>query len=188
MNNWFLICTIAALFAACGPSSPDESDVEIDQAKRSEMLQEIEDLRQQTFEEEVRIDRAVGHELMKKYIAYANTFPKDSLTPQFLFSAASVGQSLGRYRQAINLLENLHDGFPEFDQRVEAGFLIGFIYQNDLNDRLRAEECYNKIIDLYPESEWAEVARSSLVTLNMTEEDLLKFLDEQKAQAEPSNP
>ena len=189
MKKWFLFSVMAALLAACGSDAPaDGNSPEVDEAKRSKMLLEIEDLRQQTFEEEVRMDRAVGHDLMKKYIAYANTFPKDSLNPQFLFSAASVGQSLGRYRQAINLLENVHDGFPEFDQRVEAGFLIGFIYQNDLNDRLRAEEYYTKIIDLYPESEWADVARSSLVTLNMTEEDLLKFLDEKKAEAKPSNP
>lgn len=179
MKKWFLLCVTAALLAACGNDAPAEGDtLEVDPAKRSDMLLEIEDLNQQAFEEEVRMDRAVGHDLMKKYIAFANAFPKDSLTPQFLYDAAMVGRELGRHRQAINLLENVHDGFADYSHRGEAAFLIGWIYQNDLNDRIRAEEYYKKTIELHPGTSWAKSASDALGILNMTEEDLLKFLDE----------
>ena len=54
MKKWFLLSVMAALLAACGSDAPaDGNSPEVDEAKRSEMLLEIEDLRQQTFEEEV---------------------------------------------------------------------------------------------------------------------------------------
>ncbi len=75
----------------------------------------------------------------------------------------------------------MHDGFPNYERRVEAAFLIGFIYESVLNDRTRAEEYYTKVVELYPESTWAQEAQSSLKLLYLTDEEKIKMFMEQNA-------
>lgn len=181
--NKFLCLVALAVLASCGGSPTPEPSVE-DQAAITEMRDNIGHLRAQAFEQDVRMDRAVGHDLMKAYIAFANQHPQDSLTAEYLFQAASVGQALGKHRKSIELLCNVHDGYPEFDKRVESLFLVAFTYQRDMNDRIAAEKYYDQVIELYPESIWAEQAQASLVTLNLTDDQLLDFLEEKNAGAD----
>lgn len=179
MNKFFLIAALAVLTSCGGDPAPTPS-VEDAEAKAT-MRDDIGRLRAQTFEQEVRMDRAVGHDLMKTYIAFANSYPQDSLTAEYLFQAASIGQALGKYRKSIELLSNVHDGYPTFNKRVESLFLIAFTYQRDMNDRIMAEKYYQQVIENYPESIWAEQAQASLATLNLTDDQLLDFLEEQNA-------
>jgi tetratricopeptide (TPR) repeat protein len=184
MNKLLTLLTAATLLAACGTENPQTEEANADAAKRQEMLTQIQDLHTQAFEEDVRMDRSVGHDLMKSYIAFANAFPKDSLTAEYLFEAADIGRELGRHQQAINLYQNVHDGYPSFKGRAEAAFLIGFIYQTGLNDRIMAEKHYNKVIELHPESEWAKAAKDALITVNMTDDQLLDFLKQSESAAQ----
>lgn len=184
MKVWIALATVI-LLAACGEEPPVEATAEGNSPNRAEMVDAIGALRAQAFEQDVRLDRAVGHDLMKKYIAFANAFPKDSLTPGYLFDAAGIGQSLGKARQSIDLLRNVHDGFPSFEKRVESAFLMAFIYQNDLNDRIQAKALYEQVIEKYPDDPWADQARASLATLDLTDDQLLEFLKEKNAAENP---
>lgn len=166
---------------SCGNDTHNSENVETDNT-RAEMVQVIDDMRNDALATEGEMDREKSRKLLKKYVAFANTYPTDSLTPDFLYEAGALQINLGKHRQAIQMYENIHDGFPGYDRKIESAYLVAVIYQNYLNDRIRAREYYEKVIELYPESEWAQAAANSLITVDMTEDQLIEFLKQQNQQ------
>jgi hypothetical protein len=56
--------------------------------------------------------------------------------------------------------------------------LVAFVYDNHLHLPSKATTQYNKVIELYPESPWAEQSRQALRLVGKTDEEILQFLKE----------
>jgi tetratricopeptide (TPR) repeat protein len=101
------------------------------------------------------------------YESFVIKFPKDSLAPRYLLSAAqstySRGTQEGQYLdQAILKLNKLINAYPDAKE-VEAGmFLIANIYENNKNDTIKAKEYYSLYIAKYPAGEYTESVKSIL--------------------------
>ena len=169
------------LLASCS-GTPDAGDqvqtsqvgeVTIDKA---ELLQHISDLEKSAMASSGFLDTTVANQLLNSYQEFYTHFNSDTLSAQMLFRGADIARGLGRYRKTIELLTNLHDGFPNYSRRDEVAFLIAFTWDANLKDTTRAVRGYNQVIDLYPESRWSEEARNNIRFLQMTESELLEFL------------
>lgn len=191
-TNWVkrlaLITGIVMLFS-CGDSN--EKSVTIasadDLKKKSEIitdpvLYEIRDMEAKAKKDSV-IDRTVGLRLLRAYQTYYNQHPQDSLGKAFLFEAARVADALGKYDKAIELLGNYHDGIEDKNKKAEAAYLVAFIYDAHMKNEKKAIDYYNKVIQLYPETPWAEQAKSALHLVGKSDEELLRFLKEKNKQA-----
>lgn len=174
MMIWAIV--VAGFLAACNGDSPNEGQV--DQETKDSLLIVIDGLEARAFAETVRMDKTVGNQLMKEYINYSNQFHNDSLSSEYLFKAGGIARNLKKFRKAIEIYQNVHDGFPNYHQRTEAMFLIAFIYDNDLNDRERAKEHYELVIDTYPEHKFAQDAAARLETLHMTDDQLIEYFEQ----------
>jgi outer membrane protein assembly factor BamD (BamD/ComL family) len=184
MKNLLIIATLAILAMA---SCTDKTDTrETNAAKKDSLFTIIDELEARAFAEQVRMDKTVGNLLMKEYINYANNFHEDSLAAGYLFKAGSIARNLTKYRKAIEIFQNVHDGFPNYQLRTEAMFLIAFIYDNDLNDRIRARDTYELVVKTYPDHKFAEDAASRIETLHMTDEQLIEFFMEKNAESADS--
>jgi len=145
------------------------------------LLIEIRDMEARAKTDSV-IDRAVGLRLLKAYQDYYNKHSKDSLGLAYLFEAGRVADAMGKYEKAVDLLINYHDAVANIDKRAEAAYLVAFIYDAHLHDTNKAIQYYNKVIDLYPNSTWAEQAKAALHLVGKSDEELLKFLQEKNKQ------
>jgi tetratricopeptide (TPR) repeat protein len=124
------------------------------------------------------LDRAAGLRLLRAYQDYYNKHPQDTSALNYLFEAGRVAVSLEKYDKAVELLANFHDGSPNRQRRSEAAYLVAFIYDTHLHMPAKATTQYNKVIELYPESPWAEQSRQALHLVGKSDEEVLQFLKE----------
>lgn len=191
MRILMYIVAMAVSVAACNSPEANESgaasqpgtpsyDAEY-QSNKEAKLEQILDLEKQVKAETTGQDVKLRQRLLVSYADYANYHHDEIEVPEFLFRSANLAVEIGKPRKAIEQLVNLHDGFPSYARRTEAVFMIAFIYESVLNDRLKAEQYYTKVVELYPESTWAEDARASLKLLYLTDEEKIKMFMEQNA-------
>ena len=150
-----------------------------DAAKESvdPLMLEIRAMEARTKKDSV-LDRAAGLRLLRAYQDYFNKHPQDTSALNFIFEAGRVAVSLEKYDKAIELLANFHDGSGNRQRRAEAAYLVAFIYDTHLHLPTKATKQYNKVIELYPESPWANQSRQALHLVGKSDEELLQFLKE----------
>lgn len=187
MRRIFIWITFLGLLSACGGDetpagkAAEQSSTDLKSDKTSKMRL-ISDLEAAVKEDESGEDIKLRQQLLVAYSDFVNFHNTEEMAPEFLFRAAKLANEIGKPRRAIEYLVNLHDGFPRYERRTEAVFLIGFIYENVLNDRPMAEMYYEQVVELYPESSWAEDARLSLKLLYLTDDEKIQiFLKQNEA-------
>jgi len=146
------------------------------------LLIEINDMEEKAKSDTV-FDRNTGLRLLHAYQTYYNQHGRDSLSLHYLMEGARVADALGKYDKAIELLINYHDLIPDNNRKAEAAFLVAFIYDDHKKDAEKAIEYYNRVIEFYPKSEWAQQAKSALHLVGKSDDDLIKFLDEKNKKA-----
>ena len=190
LNNGFKILPgailfFSMLFSACSdPVTPPTSEIpdvkpqyDADPNNVDPMLIEIRDMEKKAGMDSV-LDRNVGLRLLKAYQDYYNKHPNDSLGMAYLFEASRVADAMGKYQKAVDLLVNYHDGIANMEKKAEAAFMVAFIYDAHLHNTKKAIEFYNRVIQLYPLSPWAEQAKGALHLVGKSDEELLNFIKE----------
>lgn len=120
--------------------------------------------------------------LLNIYQDRYNLTPSDSISISGLFEAARIADGLGKFDKAIELLGVFHDATKDSDKRAEAAFLVAFIYDAHLKNVNKATDYYNKVIQLYPTSSWAQQAKDALHLVGKSDEELIRFLEDKSRQ------
>jgi tetratricopeptide (TPR) repeat protein len=180
-----LVCLFAiALTVSCstdtGKKDSEESTTlaSVDDAASGTidpLMLEIRAMEARTRKDSV-LDRATGLRLLRAYQDYYNKHPQDTTALNYIFEAGRVAVSMEKYQKAIELLANFHDGSANRQRKAEAAYLVAFIYDTHLHLPTKATNQYNKVIELYPESPWANQSRQALHLVGKSEEELLEFL------------
>ena len=121
-------------------------------------------------------DAQLIQDLIVLYASYANFCREDSLTPEYLMRRADLLRGSGKIRQAISQFKDVHDSYPSYQNKITCAFIAAFLYETELNDREMAEKLYLQVIESYPESHEASVARVSLQHLHETSDELISRL------------
>lgn len=142
---------LGLLFFSCGPQQPS-------------LLHEIQDLERVAFEgDSLRVD--IRQSLMVKYAEFARMEGGHAFVPEALFRRADLLISAGKFDEAILQLQDVHDGYSNFDKRPLCAFLVAFIYDEHLKDRELAVRAYERTMALHPDSPEAMQAQQSLALL-----------------------
>jgi EpsD family peptidyl-prolyl cis-trans isomerase len=96
---------------------------------------------------------------------------KSQRSPQELFDFA---QNSSDPQTRINAFQQIVDKFPEDKVAPQAMFMIGFVYAEEVKDRVMADHTFTALIEKYPDSEMAKTARWMLDNLD---EPMPKFQD-----------
>ena len=121
----------------------------------------------------VSLEAYDASQLMKAYADFANACPTDSIVAEYLVRRADLLRGAGKFHDAIRLLQNIHDGYPTYENRSLCAFLIAYLYETELGDHEMAEKFYTGVIDLHPESNEAKLAALSLRHLGKSPEELV---------------
>ena len=167
--RWFSLLTTSIIIASC---SSNEVDVKtLSCSEHSELIR----LKETAF-----VESNYSYELMQdmlvSYANFANNCNSDSLAPEFLMRRADLLRGKGAIRESIAQFKSVHDGFPQYHNKITCAFIAAFLYETELNDRDMAEKLYLQIIESYPQSHEADVARISLRHLRETTDELIKRL------------
>lgn len=129
------------------------------------------------------VNRNTANQLIQAYQKYYNQNGTDSLSLHYLEKAARVADAIGKYDLAVDLMITCHDLSRDYEKKAESAFLVAFIYDDHLKNSEKAIEYYNKVIELYPKSQWAEQSKLALHLVDMNQDDLIRFLDEKNKKA-----
>ena len=108
------------------------------------------------------------------YEKFVTTFPKDSLAPIYIYSAANLSMNAGLYEDAINFLDRLATDYTGFKKLPEAYFLKAFIYDDKIKNLDKARKAYIDFIQKFPKHDLVNDARISMDNLGKTPEQIVK--------------
>ncbi|MCP5375417.1 MAG: tetratricopeptide repeat protein [Rickettsiaceae bacterium] len=86
----------------------------------------------------------------------------------------------GKYKEAIELSDQIISEFPKHDLAVELLYSKGLIYNYYLNDTEKAAEMFKEVIAKYPNEMTAESAREALDNLGKTFDEREQILADEK--------
>lgn len=183
-----ILPAIVLLLVGCVTESSDDATANGTKKKeltveedRDERLEKIKILEEKVEADKQLADIKSRKQLLVAYAGFINNHHEHEMTPEFLFRSGKLANEVGKPRRAIEYLTDLHDGFPSYPRRAEAAFLVGFIYENMLNDREMAQKAYETVIDNFPETQWAKDAQATIELLYLTDaQKIAKFKEQQE--------
>jgi TolA-binding protein len=147
---------------------------------REKLLSTIRENEKKLFSDTLKkLDTAVAAIQVGDYRAYAEKYPTDSLSPEFLFKAADIANGLGHPEEAMELLESLRKTYPAHARAGTSLFLEAFIYETSMRDNKNAIAKYTEFLEKYPDHQLAQAAQFSLLQLQqgMSVEDVVKMFE-----------
>jgi tetratricopeptide (TPR) repeat protein len=112
------------------------------------------------------------------YTKFAGQFSDDSLSPKFLFKAASLAMSSQQYQRALGFYDSIYAKYPKFNQAPDCIFVEGFIYDSFLKDTAKAHAKYQEVITKFPDNNLAQQAKAAIAALGKTDDELIKEFEE----------
>jgi TolA-binding protein len=113
-------------------------------------------------------------EMKATYLDFADKYPDDELSPEFIFKAAQRCNATSEHQEAISLFNRILEKYPKHKLCEEALFLQGYIYENSLNDHAKATAIFQRFIQTYPNSDLAEDAKLEIENMGKTPEEILQ--------------
>ena len=138
-------------------------DAYIDDIAKKMSADKIEAVRDQQFSEIAK--NYTTHNILQEKL------DKSQRSPQELFDFA---QNSSDPQTRINAFQQIVDKFPQDKVAPQAMFMIGFVYAEEVKDRVMADHTFTALIEKYPESEMAKTARWMIDNLD---EPMPKFQD-----------
>jgi len=122
------------------------------------------------------VDPQVGNKAVKAFADFAFYCKDDSLAPIFLLKAGEIASTINNLPQAQVCFEKCYTEFPDFKNKGAAMFLLARLYDepNLLNDEEIARELYGKIINMFPNTEWAKQADAARALIGKTDDQIIK--------------
>lgn len=129
------------------------------------------------------VNPEVGNKAVKAFADFAFYCKNDTLAPVFLLKAGQIAASINNLPQAQVCFEKCYTDFPDFKNRGAAMFLLAQLYDEvtQLNDEEQARELYGKIINSFPNTEWAKNADAARALIGKTDEQIIKEFEKKNA-------
>ncbi len=184
MNTKWLMIALGLMLGglvACSQSNstPSTKEPAVDKASLEQEIKVLENKLRQ--EKTAKLDKETASKLIEKSEAFAKAYPKDENSPNLLFHAADVARGIGKYGLAIKLWGNVYHDYPDYEKAPDSQFLIGFTYENNLNDKTQAKQYYNNFLTKHPDHHLVEQVKQTLSVIDKTPEELVKEFQRKNA-------
>lgn len=126
-------------------------------------------------------DQKTGMEMIQAYADYANAWPKDTISAEYLFKGAEIAMNLNQSAMAIEYYNRILLSYPAFKKRPFCIFLQAFILENQMNQFDQAKARYQEFIEKYPDHILVKDAQASIDNMGKPIEELIKQWDEKNS-------
>lgn len=165
MKKPLLLLAAAILLTACGPNSHPGYE---------ERISQIETVEDSLFAHNDEFDTVAADRLTELYLAFADEYPNDSLTPQYLMNAAEMQSNVLHTDRAVQIFDRIINDYADFPDVPLCYLLIGHAY--DLNCQYEeARDAYQLFVDKFPDHFMADDIRLMIPTMGMTPEELFDY-------------
>ena len=159
MKKIAILAFATILMVACGPS-------------REKRIDQIENFEDSIFESAIAADPNTADQLTEMYVAFADKYPGDSLSPQYLMKAADMQSNVLHTDRALSLFDRVINEYPDYEEVPMCYFLKGNALE--LNSQIdEARAAYEEFLAKYPDHYMAEQTRMMLPRIGMSPEEML---------------
>lgn len=124
-----------------------------------------------------QVDTALGNSMMSLYLKFADNYPEDSLTPYYLHHAAQLALSMDLIDEMVDCYDRVIDNYPDYEKLDECYYEKGIALDNS-GRKEQARQAYQDFLETYPDHFLAEDIRKAIPLLDMSDELLLEFLNQ----------
>lgn len=175
-NGLISLLFLLPLFMACQTTDGNG------QSERSQLLTEMQE-RKQALRELAKQGSPPADSVLALaylYVDFAEQYPKDSLAPELLFSAADLMQGHQEAGKAIKYWGQVWRNYPEHPKAPEAIFMQAFVFETRIGDVRNAGSYYRKLTRLYPEHPMAAQAEAALKVLGKDPQELIREFEKNR--------
>lgn len=164
--TFFFALTCVFVLVSCSENTENnQADFRVEQGGV------IRNLESQLLAENGDLNEELGKQMIAAYVAYADSFPGDSITFYYWYKAGEVAQNIpGKELHAVTYFANIYETQPEHPLSAQALFLTGVAFDK-LGDKERAAKSFQYFMDSYPEHAWFADAQAML-SMNQDTTDL----------------
>ncbi len=171
------------LFFSCGETQQQagktkEKPTQVDQTSLKSSLDQLE--AELISNKTTKVDKEKANDLINKSIQYVDAFPKDEMSPEYLFRAGEVSVGIGSYNQALEIWDRVRAEYSDHKKASIALFLQGFTSENQMKNKEKAKTYYNDFLVKYPKHEYADQIVQLLKNIDVSPEDLIKSFKQKK--------
>lgn len=142
---------------------------------KTEVVKEITDAEAALYNvDNFTFDPVRANAVVMAYSKFAQGFPEDKQSAEYLFKSGEIYRSLKQYPKAIEAYNTINDKYGSYAKAAQSLFLTGFCYENDLKDFPKAKAAYESFLTKYPDHELAKDVRFSMENLGRSPEDIIK--------------
>ena len=165
-----LISTVLIVAAGCGENS-----------EKKKVLDRIAAGEAKIFGDSLATipNETTGMEMIQAYTDYANAWPKDTVSAEFLFKGAEIAMNMNRSAMAIDYYNRILLNYPQFGKRAYCIFLQAYVLENQMQQYEQAKARYREFLDKYPDHVLAKDAEASIRNMGKPLEELIKEWDQQ---------
>ncbi len=116
---------------------------------------------------------------LELYSSYANQFPEDSISVEYLFKSADLALGVKKAPRALESLELLIQRYPQSSKASSALFMQAFIHETAIQDKEGAKTLFSQFMQKYPDHPLYNSAKASFDQLNagMSDEELIRMFE-----------
>lgn len=107
---------------------------------------------------------------------YVRSNPNAPDAPDILGYQAKAFRVLGMSDKAVDSYTRIETSYPNYQGLPEVMFLKAFLLDEDLGEKDRAKEAYNRLIQKFPDHPFSKDAKVLLTQLYMSDEEMIKML------------
>lgn len=145
--------------------------------KKGSQQKEIAKMEKELLADPMHLNTEKAKQLISKSQAYALAYPKDTASARLLFKAADMARGIKDFPNAMKMWHEIQTNFADTKYASESLFLEGFTFENDLQDKEKAKQCYVKFINLYPKHDLSDDVDMALKNIDIPLEDLIKTFE-----------
>jgi tetratricopeptide (TPR) repeat protein len=179
-NQDYITRIVAVLFFVSATIACNSQSSAGGGASNEDLLKKIDSLEQFINKEDFTFDNdTAARELVTALVAYVDQNKDDEKSPSYLFKAAGLEKNLRNHMAAVSYFNRIWTEYPDYPRAPDALFLEALMYEEDIQDKEKAKERYNKFLELYPKNEFAEGAKQILLLIDKSPAERYEYLSEQ---------
>lgn len=113
---------------------------------------------------------------------FAERFKENSERRAIIYRGVMAARGLGNNNEAIRLLDKILTEYPNDNKKVDVLFEKAFLLDEKIKKTEKAKAIYSQIAKEYPTHQFGIDSKARLITIDMTDEQLLDFFAKQNGQ------
>jgi len=151
--------------------------------QRDNLLKELRQTEKEVFSRNFDVPLEKKQQLMDMYVGFVDIFPQDSLSPEFLFSCATVASASQQELYSITLYQRIYNDYPDHALRPVALMYWALTYDN-MGDVERAKPLYEQFLVMFPDSPFVTDVENLLEMVDKSPEEwILKMMELEEKQS-----